>query len=151
MSVLEKDIEGKVCTWARKKNFLPIKVRFQDAGYPDRLFISPSGHTIFIEFKKPGEHPNPLQFYRLRSLQQRNIPAYWTDNYVEAVRILERALEPEIVPEESGKTPVVAGVRGAISRPGVGENLGVLSRFENSERERDDPEGPDYSACESDL
>jgi hypothetical protein len=149
--MLEKDIESKVVAWAKKKNFLAIKVRFQDAGYPDRLFISPSGHTIFIEFKRPGEKPDPLQRYRIRTLQQRSIPAYWTDNYVEAVRILERALEPETVPAPSHKAPVVTGIRRAITGSRFGQDLHLSRRAEDLKRKEDDPEGPDYSSVESDL
>lgn len=144
--MLEKAIESRVVAWAKKKGFLAVKVKFNDNGYPDRLFISRKGHTIFIEFKVPGEIPEPLQEYRITELQTRGIPAYWTDNYDDAILILSAALEPEKLPEESGQASIRAGVRRALLRPRPGENQYRLSGPENSLRERDDPEGPNYSA-----
>lgn len=151
MSVLEKDIEGTVVSWAKKHNFLAIKVRFQEAGYPDRLFISPQGHTIFIEFKRPGEKPDPLQLYRIRTLQARNIPAYVCDSSVHAISILKAAVEPEVIPEASSKAPVVASIRRAISGSGSRENLNSPRGIKDLTPEEYDPEGPDYRAAESDL
>lgn len=151
MSVLEKDIEGKVVSWANNHGFLSLKVRFQESGYPDRLFISPQGHTIFIEFKRPGESPSQLQLYRIRCLKGRNIPAYWTDNSVTAISILKAALEPEAVPDKSNKAPTVTSIRRAVAGPRLGKDFDLLGSFEDTKAERDDPEGPDYSAGESDL
>ena len=30
-------------------------------GWPDRLFFIPGGRPLFIEFKRPGEEPDPKQ------------------------------------------------------------------------------------------
>ena len=104
MSVLEKDIEIPVCNWAKKHGFLTPKVKFAEAGWPDRLFISPIGHTIFIEFKRPPFKPDRLQEYRLAQLRQRGIPAYWVDSIIEGINILKAAVEPARIPnrEDSG-------------------------------------------------
>lgn len=123
MSVLEKEIEAKVVTWAKKHGFLAPKVKFAEAGYPDRLFLSPKGHTIFIEFKVPGERPDPLQQYRIRTLRERGIPAFWTDSFVESVNILKAALEPSQLPGESNSPDVDSGGGGTVLRPRFGENV----------------------------
>lgn len=141
--MLEKDIEGRVRAWAVKHGFLVVKVRFAEVGYPDRLFISPKGHTIFIEFKRPGEQPEQIQLYRLRQLQSRNIPAYWSDNYVGAVNILKAALEPEELPEKSNPSPVVTGIRRAISGPRAGQDVDGPRYPQDSEDERSDEKGSD--------
>lgn len=32
------------------------------AGWPDRMFIAPNGRVFWIEFKRPGHKPTPIQF-----------------------------------------------------------------------------------------
>jgi hypothetical protein len=143
MTVLEKDIEGNVVRWAAKRGFLTLKVKFADIGYPDRLFISPKGHTIFIEFKVPGKKPDPIQNFRLSQLRARGIPAYWADTFIEAVNILKAALEPETVSEASHKTLVESSVRRLIPRSGAGENIHRPRSTEDIERETADKSCPD--------
>lgn len=139
MSVLEVDIEDKVVKWAQKRKFLTPKVKFVETGYPDRLFVSPYGHTIFIEFKKPGEKPSPIQNHRLEELRKRGIPATWCDSVHEAITILsaalETVLEPSPVPAEGDKTTVVSGISRALSRSGPREDLDGFSSLQNIEEQ----------------
>lgn len=135
MPVLEKEIEGQVVAWAKKHGFLTPKVKFADSGYPDRLFISPYGHTIFIEFKRPGEHPDPIQNYRIAELHRRNIPACWTDSSLEGIRVLQAALEPSSIPGKSDKADVVPIGGGALSRSGPRENQRRAGLFKDSIRQ----------------
>lgn len=144
--ILESEIEQNVVKWARKKGFLTPKVRFAENGWPDRLFISPKGHTIFIEMKRPGEVPDPLQEYRMVELRKRGIPAFWCDTYLEALNILLAALEPETVSEASRKAIAVASVSRLVSGSRSGKNINCPGIVKNPLRERDDPEGPNYSA-----
>lgn len=54
--MLEKDIEKKVCDYAKEMGFLVYK--FSSPGHaavPDRLFVMPGGRVFFIEFKAPGK------------------------------------------------------------------------------------------------
>lgn len=90
---LEVQIEDKVMKWAKREGFLTPKVKFVESGYPDRLFISPFGHTIFIEFKKPGEFPTPIQLHRIEQLTKRGVPALWVDSVLEGINVLKAALE----------------------------------------------------------
>lgn len=123
MSALEKEVEVPVCTWAKKKGFIVCKVRFVEVGYPDRLFLSPKGHTIFIEFKRLGEQPDPLQAYRLRELKKRGIPAFCCDTVHGAISILQTCLGTEELPEASNTTPLVTSIRRAITGPGAGQDV----------------------------
>lgn len=132
--MLEKDIEGAVCRWAEANKFLVVKVKFVDIGYPDRLFISPKGHTIFIEFKRPGKKPDPIQHFRLSQLRMRSIPAYWCDTYIEAVNILKTALEPETVSEASHKALTESSIGRIIPRSRAGQDV-------DGPRYDKDPEG----------
>lgn len=129
---LEKDIEDVVVTWAKKHGFLTPKVKFVEAGWPDRLFISPRGATIFIEFKRPGERPDKLQEYRIEQLTLRGVPATWTDNTVEGINILKAALEPARLPGTGDKTPAEPGCGGLVSGPWAGENLDLFGSPKDS-------------------
>lgn len=140
MSILEVDIEDKVVKWAQKRKFLTPKVKFVETGYPDRLFISPVGHTIFIEFKRPGKVPDPIQNHRLEELRKRGVPAVWCDSVHEAIGILNAALETVLetspVPDQSDQASIGSGVSRALSRPGPREDLDGPSSLQNTEGEK---------------
>lgn len=137
---LEVDIEDAVVKWAKKRKFLTPKVKFVEAGYPDRLFVSPYGHTIFIEFKKPGEQPSAIQNHRLEELRKRGIPATWCDSVHEAIGILNAALETSLgappISEEGDKASIISGVRRAVSGPGPREDEYRPGVLQNTEGER---------------
>ncbi len=60
--MLEKQIEEKVCTYAKGKGWLTLKFTSPArAAVPDRLFITPFGRIIFVEFKCGGQKPTPAQ------------------------------------------------------------------------------------------
>lgn len=60
--MLEKQIEAKVCTYARSLGFLHYKfVSPSQRAVPDRVFISPTGSVVFIEFKQEGKKATPAQ------------------------------------------------------------------------------------------
>ena len=40
-----------------------------EAGIPDRLVILPGGKCIFVELKREGEKPRPIQDYRIQQLK----------------------------------------------------------------------------------
>lgn len=121
--MLEKSIEHAVVVWASKRGFLCPKVTFVEAGWPDRLFISPYGHTIFIEFKRPGYKPSELQYYRLNELCRRGVPAFWADSKERAIGILQAALDSQAVPEASDKAAPVPSVGGSVSGPRLGQDV----------------------------
>ena len=60
--MLEKDIERKVCDYAKDKGWLTYKFTSPNRmAVPDRLFITPFGRIVFIEFKREGAKPTPAQ------------------------------------------------------------------------------------------
>ena len=50
--MLEKQIEGRVGTYAKEQGFLVYKFTSpQRSAVPDRLYINPRGFMFFVEFK----------------------------------------------------------------------------------------------------
>jgi hypothetical protein len=60
--MLEKQIESKVCKYARDRGMLVYKFTSpQRRAVPDRMFISKMGEIFFIEFKRTGAEPTLAQ------------------------------------------------------------------------------------------
>lgn len=55
MPILEKDIEKAIVKKAKAMGCLALKINgLGQRSWPDRLFIRPDGHVIWIEVKRPG-------------------------------------------------------------------------------------------------
>ncbi len=83
---LERDLENAAVRYAhqdlgfmsRKMNGLGFRA------WPDRLFSWPRGNRQeFVEFKKPGEEPTPLQLKLHRMLRERGCVVHVIDNWVD--------------------------------------------------------------------
>lgn len=87
--MLEKQIEGLVCDYAKVKGFLAYK--FTSPGHnfvPDRLFVLPSGHMFFIEFKAAGKKPTEGQLREHARLRAHNVQVYVVDNVKDGFDII---------------------------------------------------------------
>lgn len=144
----EKQIEDKVVEWAVKQGFLAPKVKFHEKGWPDRMFVSPYGATIFIEFKRLGGVPDDLQAHRLRELQRRGIPVACCDSVFSALRVLQAALEPPSLPETSD--PVAIITRGGRPVPGsrFRQDVDSLGNTEDLKDAKTLPAGVDSRAAQ---
>jgi len=78
---LENDLKEKVVWEAAKLGVrsLQLDLRY-DAGWPDRVFLTPFT-PLWLEFKRAGEEPRPLQQNRLQILKGLGYDADWTDDY----------------------------------------------------------------------
>lgn len=66
----EAEIQSKIKTKLESKNWLVIKLIQTTAnGIPDLMALR-KGTTIFIEVKRPGKKPEPLQRYRMEQLKK---------------------------------------------------------------------------------
>jgi hypothetical protein len=108
---LERDVITPVNCWADDNDIEYEKVIFVTDGYPDWIYFLPNGLAVWIEYKRPGKEPNPLQQYRLDLLVARDHLAYWTDNTDVAIAILKHHLESKRVPEARCENVVIAGCR----------------------------------------
>lgn len=68
-SPLEKEIEKRVCTYAKGKGVITYKFTSpSQRSVPDRIFIFPTGHHIYVEFKRGGEVSTKAQTWEQKRL-----------------------------------------------------------------------------------
>jgi hypothetical protein len=60
------------------------------AGYPDWLVVADKGVSGFVELKRPGKEPTPLQLWRLKELIRRGHIADWANTIAGVRRFLDR-------------------------------------------------------------
>ena len=79
--MLEKQIEAKVCDYAKSKGVLAYKFTSPArAAVPDRLFIGPDGRMWFCEFKREGQVPTPAQEREHDRLRRHKVNVFVVDN-----------------------------------------------------------------------
>lgn len=88
--MLEKDIEKKVCDYAKEKGLLVYKFTSPArAAVPDRLFITPGGVVFFIEFKAPGKKPTPAQSREHERLRGHDVAVFVVDDVEDGITMIE--------------------------------------------------------------
>ena len=95
MSTREATIEASVVRGAKALGVVVIKLAASKGGttgWPDRLFVLPNGRTLWIELKRPGAEPTPLQLYRHQLLRSLGHRVEVHDTVGGALRALEQAL-----------------------------------------------------------
>lgn len=88
----ESEIERKACEYAKSIGVLPIKLGKRK--YPDRIFVYPGGRALFLEFKRHGEEPSPMQYARIEELRELGHMAHWVDNLEDAIGLLKHPPAP---------------------------------------------------------
>lgn len=79
--MIEKDIERKVCDYAKSAGMLVYKFTSPSrAAVPDRMFITPTGKVWFIEFKMAGMRPTPMQQREHERLRGHRVDVAVVDN-----------------------------------------------------------------------
>lgn len=58
------------------------------AGLPDRMVLLPGGRIIFVEMKREGFTPRPIQKHWLRKLRALGFKAGWCDSYESVERLI---------------------------------------------------------------
>ena len=87
---LEKDIESKVCEYARGKGVLAYKFTSPArAAVPDRLFIAPDGRMWFCEFKREGQKATVAQEREHLKLRQSKVSVFVVDNVPEGKTMID--------------------------------------------------------------
>lgn len=79
--MLESNIQAKGARELRKAGWIVDKsVGHSHNGWPDMQCYR-DGITIFIEWKKPGKKPDPLQWYWIKKLRKAGFQAYVIDDW----------------------------------------------------------------------
>lgn len=88
---LEKDIETPFVAWCHsKKGVRCRKLKLEtEQGFPDRTVFLPTGKTLYVEFKKPGEKASFHQYRWNKFLNDNGFPAIITDDLNEAKTFVE--------------------------------------------------------------
>lgn len=87
---LEKDIEKRVCDYAKSLNMLVYKFTSPSRSHvPDRLFITPEGVVFFIEFKRKGQKPTKAQEVEIEKIRNTTIRVFVIDNVECGKRVVD--------------------------------------------------------------
>jgi hypothetical protein len=65
-------------------------------GVPDRMFAMPHQHLFFIEFKRPGAKPTPVQEREARKLVNCGFAVYLVDNIEEGIKLINAEFDEGI-------------------------------------------------------
>jgi hypothetical protein len=88
--MLEKQIEAKVCEYAKSKGVLAYKFTSPArAAVPDRMFIAPDGRVWFCEFKREGQKPTAAQDREHIKLRQQKVNVFVIDNVAEGKLMID--------------------------------------------------------------
>ncbi len=91
--MLEKQIEQKVCDYAKSKGVLAYKFTSPArAAVPDRMFIY-KGRVFFIEFKREGQKPTPAQEREHNRMRQHEINVFVVDNVTEGEFVIATMMQ----------------------------------------------------------
>jgi hypothetical protein len=72
----EQQIQSKLIKQLEKDGYYVIKLSVTNkTGIPDLLAIPRGSNVEFIEVKRPGQKPRPLQVYRIKELKKHDIKA----------------------------------------------------------------------------
>lgn len=91
---LEKEVEAKVCSYAKSKGCLAMKFSSPARrAVPDRMIVTPQGVIGFLELKRRGQKPTPQQTYELARLTRYGCNATWVDSVEGGIRFIDGLLK----------------------------------------------------------
>ena len=92
--MLEKEIEAKVCDYAKEKGMLVYKFSSPNhVGVPDRLFLMPLGKAFFIEFKAKGGKATPMQIREGERMKEKHFHVYLIDSMEAGKEVIDAEWE----------------------------------------------------------
>ncbi len=72
---LESTIQNKIIKRYEKEGYIVVKISLcNKGGFPDLMLLK-DGKATFVEVKRPGQKPQPLQEYRLKELREAGFEA----------------------------------------------------------------------------
>lgn len=93
MDRLEILIEREVTKWAEEQGFYARKLMFiSQRGAPDRLYITPNGDILFVEFKRRTGKLSPSQREFRTLARKRGLKHYVFRDYEQSIEELKKFL-----------------------------------------------------------
>ena len=90
---LEKEIEKKICDYAKSKGCYVRKFTSpNNRSVPDRLIIAPGGAVGFLEVKRGGEKPTKAQEHEMGLLKKQGCDVWWADNVLDGKQFVDRLI-----------------------------------------------------------
>ncbi len=90
----EKDIERRLISEVRKTGGLCLKFISPGwSGAPDRICLWPDGEAVFVELKRPGAKPRPLQERRAAQLKELGFEVLTVDSTEKIKELFNNAEE----------------------------------------------------------
>lgn len=87
---LEKKVQTKIKKYLENKGWKVLKViQLSENGYPDILALK-DGQAIWIEVKRPGAKPRPLQVHRIDQLKKMGFVAFYADKLETVIETLRK-------------------------------------------------------------
>lgn len=123
--MLEKDIESKVCSYAKTKDFLVYKFTSPNRrSVPDRIFLGSGGLCFFIEFKAPGKEPTSAQEREIERISRKGHRVYVIDSIEAGKRAInfETTGDASWLSDQSGGFQPIQCPDDAVVGHGPGEN-----------------------------
>ncbi len=75
LSPLESQIQKRIIDRYKKQGYIVVKLSLTNLnGFPDLMLLK-NGKATFVEVKRPGQKPRPLQEYRLQELRDAGFDA----------------------------------------------------------------------------
>lgn len=75
----ESQIQNAIIRRLKNFGWYVNKFEMSESGWPD-LICFRNGTTVFIEVKRVGAKPRPLQVYRIKQANEMGIQAFWSDS-----------------------------------------------------------------------
>jgi len=90
---LEREIEAKVVQYAKSRGCLVYKFSSPShRGVADRIIIAPHGVVGFLELKRTGEKPTPLQQKFLDDVKNQGGITQWADSVASGKQFVDQLL-----------------------------------------------------------
>lgn len=115
---IEADFREQLLKWARENevNLKILKLNVQGTrGWPDRLIIWSGGHTLYVEFKRPGQEPRKLQVKIHNELKEMGFDVRIFDDTKEALEYVKAKIRTTRITDqgndaggEGGRVPPVS-------------------------------------------
>lgn len=89
--MLERDIERSIVIYSKMYDYITYKFTSpSNRSVPDRIFISPEGVVLFVEFKRAGKTPTKLQAHTINKLTNSNCNVFVIDNINDGKTLIEK-------------------------------------------------------------